>query len=306
MTLKESVYSESTLYTIKKAIFTPALRPAALKCVPSIIFNFFLRQYHAAFLPGRIPVSKVDHSLDEKIPFVPAWVTIYFDFVQFWIRMLAFFIRRYGRKAYAPVRDFIYSMGDLYAFAAEVYTKNLSTTKRPFYIARPRFFMIHMVDPHLMCIPSLHVMIVVYTYKMFSVIAKQLGEEGNLIEQAEEMKKGALAISQAILFIKQHSVNCIPAALYAMTCFSPKIITPEECEKFTNLLFSPAPEADESFQKIRVHPTASPSTKIPEEDQVLIKKHILDLYYRFCDERKTVKEWYEPLVRFLGESPREK
>ena len=303
MLLKDSAYGESTIYAFIKTFFTPAIRPVIGKSLWSIIFNFFLRQFHAAFLPGRIPVTKVDHPLDGKIPFVPSWITIYFDFVQFWIRMLTFFLRRYGRRAFIPVRDFIKSMGDLYAFAAQVYVKNLSTTKRPFYIARPRFFMVHLVDPHLMCVPSLHVMIAIHTYIMFSVIAKQLGAAQNLKEQIKEMEEGALAICQAILFVKQHSVNCLPAALYAMTVFSPELFPPQEAQRFTNLLFSPAPKADISFKKIRVHPSAAPSTKIPQEDQVLIKEHILSLYNQFYAEGKTAKIWHEPILKFLREYP---
>ena len=211
----ESVYSESTAYGIIKSIFTPFLRPAFCKCVPSIFFNFFLRQYHGAFF-RRIPISSVDHPLDEKIPFVPSWVTIYLDFVQYWIRMLSFFLRRYGRRAFVPVRDFILSMGELYAYAAEIYSKNFSTTKRPFYIARPRFFLIHLVDPHLMCIPSLHVMVVVFAHKMFAKIAKDLGEEEALKSQREArgafsgggempsatVAKGVLKIADVLVALK--------------------------------------------------------------------------------------------------------
>lgn len=294
-----SVYSESWIYAFVQTFFIPAIRPAFCRSVPAILFNFFLRQYHAAFLPGRIPVSKVDHKLDEKVPFAPSWVTIYIDFVHFWIRMLTFFLRRYGRRAYIPVRDFIYSMGRLYVYAAEVYKRNMSTTKRPFYIARPRFLVIHMLDPHLMCIPSLHVMVVIFTYLQFTEIAKKLGAENELKEQALEMKQGALAISQAILFVKQHSVNCIPAALYGVTCFCPDLFPREEAEKFTNLLFSPAPAANEETAGIKVHPCRAPSTIIPQEDQAQIKSHILSLYCRFLEERKTAKEWYEPILKFL-------
>jgi len=305
MKINDSVYSESSAYALIKSVFSPFLRPAFCKAVPSIFYNFFLRQYHAAFFPGRIPVTKVDHQLDKKIPFVPSWITIYLDFVQFWVRMLSFFVRRYRRKSFIPVRDFITSMGNLYAFAAEVYSKNLSTTKRPFYIARPRFLLIHLLDPHLMCIPSLHVMIAVHTYTMFSVIAKQLGEEENLNDQIEEMEQGALAISRAILFVKQHSVNCIPAALYAMTCFNPGVFTPQEAERFTSLLFSPAPGKNITLEncnvplRSKVHPSASPSTVIPEADLSLIKSHILSLYSRFLEEKKTAVNWYDPLLIFL-------
>jgi len=297
----DSVYSENWLYAFFMSMLTPALRPAFNKSVPSIFFNFFLRQYHAAFLKGRIPVSQVDHELDKKIPFVPSWVTIYIDFVHFWIRMLTFFLRRFRRKAYKPIRDFIYSMGDLYAYAAQVYKRNMSTTKRPFYIARPRFFVIHLLDPHLMCIPSLHVMVVIHTYLQFIEISKKLGKADVFKEQIEEMKHGALAISQAILFVKQHSVNCLPAALYGMTCFSPGVFPPEEAEKFTALLFSAPPDKSTQLPGCRVHPAASPRTIISSEDQKEIKSHILTLYYRFLEEGKTAKNWYDPILKFLKE-----
>jgi len=301
MSRKDSVYGENWLYAFFNSILIPALRPAFCKTVPSILYNFFFCQFRAAFLPGRIPVTKVDHALDGKIPFVPSWVTIYLDFVHFWIRMIAFFLRRFKRKAHAPLRDFIYSIGDLYVFAADVYKKNMSTTKRPFYIARPRFFVIHLMDPHLMCVPSLHVMVVIHTYLQFVEMAKKLGEYEKLKEQALEVKQGALAICQAILFVKQHSVNCIPAAMYAMTRFCPELFPPKEAEDFANLLFSPAPYADEAVKKNRVHPAAAPLTKINEEDKARIKAHIISLYNRFLEEGKTSKTWEEPLLKFLRE-----
>jgi len=301
MVFKDSVYSESTLYAFMKSIFTPALRPAFNKVIKSIFYNFFFCQYKNKLLSGRLPKTQVDHALDEKIPFTPSWVSIYIDFTQFWIRLLSFFIRHYGRKAFIPIRDFIYSMGDLYEYAAAVYRKNLSTTKRPFYIARPRFFMIHLLDPHLFCIPSLHVMVVIRAYTMFSVIAKQMGDEQKLKEQALEMKAGALAISQAILFVKQHSVNCIPAALYAMTNFCGDLFPPDEAENFTSLLFSDykAKGAD-TPKSCRVHPGASPKIELSEPDKERIKKHILKLYYAFLEEQKTSKSWEDPLLNFLS------
>jgi hypothetical protein len=297
-----SVYDESPSYAFLKSFFVPSLRPAFCISVPSIFYNFFFRQYRAAVLPGRIPVNAVDHPLDEKIPFVPSWVTIYLDFIGFWVRMLSFLLRRYRRRAYAPVKDFILSIGKLYAYAADVYKKNLSTTKRPFYIARPRFFLIHLTDPHLMCIPSLHVMVVIRTYTGFAVIAKSLGESEELKEQVLEMKYGALAISRAILFVKQHSVNCIAASLYAMTCFDAVLFPPKEADAFTGLLFTPAPSFGGSHGGN--HPSAAPNMLLPEADQAAIKSHILGLYRRFLSEREPAKSWDEPLVNFMRSHPR--
>jgi hypothetical protein len=301
-----SVYDESAFYPFIKTMSVPSLRPVAIRCIARIFFNFFLRQYHAAWL-RRVPVSRVDHPLDLKVPFVPSWVTIYLDFIFFWFRMLTFLLRRYGRRVYTEAGNFIASMGRLYAFAAESYRKNFSTTDRPFYIARPRFFLIHLLDPHLMCIPSLHVMVVIHTYTKFANIVRSLGEADLLRAQIEEMKQGALAITQAILFVKQHSVNCIPAALYAMTCFDEKLFPPEDAEAFVALLFGKAPPVPSGARlpaNYRVRPWASPRTTLPPGDIAEIKAHIVGLYRRFLVEGKNARSWEKPLLDFMRPLPR--
>jgi hypothetical protein len=302
-----SVYDESEGYAIVKTLCIPSLRPATLRCVASIFSNFFCRQYYAAWLPGRVPVSRVDHPLDLKIPFVPAWVTIYLDFVCFWVRMLSFLLRVYGRRAFDAIRNFIVSMGNLYAFAAETYRVNFSTTNRPFYIARPRFLLIHLVDPHLMCIPSLHVMVVIRAWTSFAAILRSLGDAGRFAPQIEEMRQGALVITQAILFVKQHSVNCVAAALYAITRFEPELFPPEEAEAFTMRLFDKPPPAAVSGRPLanaRLRPSAAPRTTIPPADAAAIKAHIINLYRTFLAEGKTAKTWQEPLLNFLRKQPR--
>jgi len=301
------VYDESPVYTFVKTLCVSSLRPAVLRCIASIVYNFFFRQYRAALLPGRAPVSRVDHPLDLKIPFVPSWVTIYLDFVMFWIRMLSFLLHSYGRRAYDAAREFIVSMGRLYAFAAQTYQKNFSTTDRPFYIARPRFLVIHLFDPHLMCVPSLHVMVVVWTYKKFEAILRSFNDAGRRSAQIEEMKQGALAITHAILFVKQHSVNCIAAALYAMTRFDGELFPPEEAEAFIKQLFWEAPpprlQTGHLPANYKVRPWAAPRTKIPAADASIIREHITSLFRRFLEEGKTAQEWEAPLLNFMRQHP---
>ena len=283
------IANESVPLTFIRVLGSPHLRVAALRCIASIFKNFFFLQTRASFLPGRIPVSRVDHPLDSKIPFLPAKVYIYLDFVAFWVRSLGFLIRTCGRRALEPVRNFLETMGALYAYAAEVYGKNLSTTNRPFYIAHPRFLLIHAADPHLMCIPSLHVMVVIRTYTLFREIAKNLGEEVRFACQAEELRHGALAITEAVLYVKQHSVNCISAAMYAMTCYDPRLFPPEEAECFVSGIFR--------------------DTKTPgKEDGDLIRDHILSLYRRFLTQKEAAGyssngHWTKPLLDFLKGLP---
>ena len=299
-----SVYDETVAYAFYRAMTLPDLRPVTLKCIASIFYNFFFRQFRAAYLPGRAPVSQVDLPLDKKIPFTPSWVTIYLDFVPFWIRMVAFLLRKYGRKAHNALMDFISSMGKLYAYAAGVYKKNFSTTVRPFYIARPRFFLIHMVDPHLMCIPSLHVMIAIRTYTKFMQIMKGFGDDKTCAAQIEEIRQGALAITRAILYIKQHSINCISAALYAMTCYDPELFTQEDAEAFTAELFSgKQPKAEPGRKLIAEHPASAPRSTIKADDANEIQGHIIGLFRRFLSEKKETENWDEPLMKFLREMP---
>jgi len=280
----EQIARESVPMSFIRVLGKPHLRTTGLRCIASIFRHFFFLQYRSAFLPGRIPVTKVDNPLDKKIPFLPGKVNIYLDFVAFWVRTVGFLLRRFGRRAQEPVRYFLETMGQLYASAAEVYIKNLSTTERPFYIKRPKFLLIHLADPHLLCIPSLHVMIVIRTYTLFRKMAKSLGEEKNFTAQAEELRQGALAITEAVLYIKQHSVNCIPAAMYAMTKFDPGLFPPEEAERFASGIFQ--------------------SSNLPgkaEADEV--REYILTLYRRFLAQGDDSANWTEPLLDFLKELP---
>jgi len=279
-----SIAEESVPLTIIRVLGSPYLRITALRCIASIFRNFFFLQSRAAFLPGLIPVSRADHPLDSRIPFLPDKVNTYLDFVAFWVRSLGFLLRTFGRRTLEPARNFLESMGALYAKAAEVYGKNLSTTDRPFYIERPRFFLIHAMDPHLMCIPSLHVMVVIRTYTLFREILKSIGEEELYLSQADELYRGALAITEAVLYIKQHSVNCIPAAMYAMTRFDPRLYPPGEAEHFVADLFSEA-------------------NKPAKADADEIRQHILSLYHRFLAEGETASDWKTPLLDFLRELP---
>ncbi|MDR0669201.1 MAG: hypothetical protein LBF95_03880 [Treponema sp.] len=271
------------------------LRPSLRRCVGSIFYNFFFRQYRANLArrlntAGRLPVSAVDHELDGLIPFSPGWVVVYLDFVGLWVRMLGSLLERFGERSWNAVAEFLDDMGRLYRFAAMVYQKNLSTTARPFYIRRFRFFLIHLFDPHLMCVPSLHVMVVILTYTRFRRFLTELGEDADRSPQARECRGGALDIVEAILYVKQHSVNCVAAAMYAMTRFDRTCFPPEEADDFVSRLFS-----GES-------PRTAALPRIGDEAAAAIRRHILDLYRRFLsrgEEGGGTGGWEKPLLEFL-------
>lgn len=262
-----------------RILANPGLRKIALRCTASIFYHFFFLQYQAALFPRRARVSPVDHPLDRDIPFRPWRVGTYLDFTAFWIRCASFLLSHYGRRAIGAAGDFIVSIGRLYSFAAGVYTRNFSTTARPRYYRHPRFALIHALDPHLMCIPSLHVMLVIRSYTAFRAHLRALGGEARFAAQIESCRLWALDITEAVLYVKQHSVNCVSAAMYAMTRFDPLLFPPDEAEAFAADLFT-AP--------------ASPPAR------EAIREYITVLYRRFLEEGKNAKDWAEPLLAFLA------
>ena len=210
---------------------------------------------------------------------------MYLDFVPFWIRTVGFLLKRYGKAATAAGADFVETMGRLYLYAGEVYRENLSTTRRPRCFKNPRFILIHVTDPHLMCVPSLHVMVVVRCYTKFKAIVRTFGEEAALESQIQELFRGALAITESILFVKQHSVNCIAAAMYAMTRYDAALFPPEEAERFASELYRTAAE-------------------LTPQDAEAVRSHIIGLYRKFLAEGSQSTDWRKPLLDFLAETRR--
>jgi hypothetical protein len=127
-------------------------------------------------------------------------------------------------------------------------------------------------------------MVMIRSYTGFTAIIRQLGDEEALAPRLLEVRRGALAITEAILYVKQHSVNCIAAAMYAMSRFDPSF-PPGEAEAFASGLFTgPGP--------------------ISPEDRAAVRDHILGLYRRFLKEGENAVSREEPLLRYLRALPK--
>jgi hypothetical protein len=259
-------------------IRNPELRPVGLSCVKSLCADFFGLQHRLALHP-HIPIYAVDHPLDARIPFIPEQVGVYLTFVRFWVQLLGSLLRTYGDIAVEPVKEFVATMKKLYRFAAVVYTKALSTTARPRPRGKARFMLIHMTDPHLFCVPSLHIMVVISTYTQFREIARRLAVEDELAADIDTVRNGALAIAESVLYVKQHSINCVTAALYAMTRFDGRLFPQEEAIRFAQALFS--------------------KSDLDALDKKAIITSMIDLYLEFCAEGEGAESWEEPLLNFL-------
>ncbi|MDR2509349.1 MAG: hypothetical protein LBC77_01750 [Spirochaetaceae bacterium] len=270
------------LFSIMKIFSYHVLWKDALDCFFSIFNNFFTLQFKAVLRKKHIRVSFVDHPLDGRIPFKPEWVRIYMDFSSFWVRIAAFLLDEFDREAIPAVRDMLTSMNAIYKAAAGISRENFSTTVRPRYWRTPSFMLIHIFDPHLMCVPSLHVMVTLCARVKFSKALEALGAAERFKEEREEVRIKTVLIIESILYVKQHSVNCVPAALYTLTSLDKEAFNPAALRAFIEELFL---EPDDiSLETVRD-----------------IKNHIVSLYEQFVSEGVLAKSWQAPLLSFLKE-----
>lgn len=263
---------------VVRALPHPRLVGAILRFVGTVLKDFFALQFAVRLGLRKVPVVNVDHPLDEQIPFRPELIGPYLDFIAFWIRPLGWIARRFGTRAFARhAVAYLRLIRRCYAEAADVYRAGMTTTRRPRYF-RGRFLAIHLFDPHLLCVPSLHVMICVLTYTFYRRAFAALGAtpaEADALDA--ELFDGAVAITESVLYIKQHSVNCLPAAFYAMTRLTPAEVTPGEIDRFVAHLF-----ADDQLD-------AAPA----------IRAHVLAGYERLVSEGAADADWQATVQRYV-------
>ncbi len=248
-----------------------------------VAFDFFLLQFMVKWGWRKVEIINVDHELDEKVPFVPELAPIYLDFIHFWVRPLGLLIRKNRKKALGYVVEFLHTISDIYGQAATFYKYKMTTTKRPTAeeYRDKNFDGIRRVDPHYLCVPSLHIAVVVFTYAYF----KDVFEKGDFSEEEKqqynnELFNGAIEIGETVLYVKQHSVNCIPAALYMMTDAIAGLFSIEDAIVFIDALFAE-------------------QTNITKAAKKEINIHLHHLFEQLLLEGKYEDHWLEPLKRWL-------
>ncbi len=263
-------------------LFTrPDTIPTTFRFWIPVFRTYFGLQYKRKWGISKTPIVHVDHELDQKIPFRADKVHIYMHFINMWVKSLSMLIHQFGAKdGCVYCREWLKVLTKIYHESARIYKFRLSTMERPKY-HKGKFFWIHALDPHLLCVPSLHIAIIASCYAYF----RNLFKRGNFSDKEEflwttELYNDAVEIAESVLYVKQHSVNCVPAALYMVTILFPDIFTPNDATNFINDLFLSAND-------------------ISAEDKATIKAHISFMYERFLLEGAGEDDWTEPVKRWL-------
>lgn len=254
------------------------------KLIFTVLRNFFFLQFSVKFKIRKIPVVHVDHPLDLKIKFTPDKVEDYLEFVDFFIRPVSLLIYRLPRSEYRmDVSDYMGRLRDCYYNASLVYRKSMSTTYRPKHVKHKGFGTIHAFDPHFLCVPSLHIVLVCLTWKYVERIIDRLGfSEETKKALCDEAFRTAVSISESVLYIKQHSVNCIPAALYLLCVTQGDVFKIEDAVRLIDALFVKCED-------------------ISDEDRRQIRSYIEFMFDRFLLEGLSQDKWIDSIVRWLSE-----
>jgi hypothetical protein len=252
--------------------------PALLRYLGVVIRDFFLIQYRVRWGLTKAVVVPVDHPLDALVPFRPDQAARYLSFITHWIRPLSMALRRYpGKRGLRLCRDFLTLLTVTYTEAARVYRFRMSTTVRP-PCGDPLVRRLRRIDPHLLCVPSLHVAILTLTWAYWRDVLKSEGAEGRAMIDA--LWAGGVDIAQSVLYVKQHSVNCISAALHMTASLVPALFTPADAAAFIAALFREAPD-------------------IPPDAQEALRGYMQGLFERFQDESDAHGDWAESVKEWL-------
>ena len=271
---------------IAAALARPALGLAGLRLALEALRSFFLPQFENALFRRRAVVS-VDHPLDERVPFDPSRVGTYLEFVKLWIGSLYYLLKRSGPSDIGAFVDYADAIRDLSADAGSVYRRVHTTTDRPSGDDGLRFALIRTVDPHLNCVPSLHVLIVVSNWKIALATAERIGQGRELALWVERLRLEAVAITESVLFVKQHSLNCVGVSLYYLRRRFPRL-SEEEVKVFVADLF--ATEAGRG--------PLSPETARELRQAILAVYRSLDDAYLARPEAG----WRAPILEFIREA----
>jgi hypothetical protein len=223
-----------------------------LALIGNALLHFFLPQFASRLRPHLRPVATLSHPLDRDIPFRPREVVAYLGYMTFWFKTLRWLYDRIGPAA---LPDILRSMDEvlrLYREAGAIYRRCSSTTStRPPLPGHPYFALIYLVDPHLACIPSLHILLICHNEIDAARILRRHGlAAADSRKFLDAVRDEAKRITETVLAVKQHSVVDVAPTLFLLTALFPDFRR-KEVRAFVGRLFRDWPRPEAYKQSLR-------------------------------------------------------
>ncbi len=277
----EAVLHGNIPYIVVLALFDFKVLVKSFSFIFTVLRRFFIDQFMYKLKPGKVPVKNIEHPLDAFIPVRYETAELYLSFIQIWVSALSYFRHIFGPDFNASIVEFLGGLSRCYTDAASIYARCLSTTRRPETAPNPRLAFVYAVDPHLFCVPSIHVLIVCYTYGKIAELLERRGVKKEYLPEIAALRSRAIAITESILYVRQHSLNCIPTALSMLPDFLPSY-TNQESRAFLAELFA----HDEG---------------ISDEKRTEVLSYMSDLFERMISHESPADTPYSHMVDFLME-----
>lgn len=218
-------------YPFGKAVFSilyllrfPIAYPLLLRACWTIWWDFFWTQYDLVLGLRKRNVTDISHPSDQKIRFYPEAISIYMRFIDLPLGALVVLLKhqkksgttiQQRKKCNTVMNDVLVGFEKAYAAAAAVYKPFPTTTPRPNTQHYPKVKWVYALDPHTNCLPSLHIIISAYTYAFVCHF------DSDKSKFSQQVWDEAVAIGASVLWVKQHSIHCLPAALVLLEEIEP-------------------------------------------------------------------------------------
>ena len=254
----------------------------------TIMKDFFLLQFFQKIRFKKKNVIFVDTELDDEIPFIAEKVYPYMSFVNFFVCPISMMIKKSGfKKASKDINDYLDFLAAIYSNASKIYRQTFTTTKRPKVKGNKLFTLIKIFDPHLCCVPSIHVAISAGVWAWFRNYFKT--SQNRTYDDSEkilaELRAKGLEIAESVLFVKQHSINCVPMSLYMLTA-----ITDADFFSITDAQIF----IDELFK-------TTGTDIISEKSKKAILEHFHFIYEKSLLEQFYDDNWTQTIIRWLAD-----
>jgi hypothetical protein len=229
------------------------LRRKGIRLLRAALREFFLPQFQSRLFPGTRPVAVMSHPADDSLPFVPGLFHRYLAYIKVWLSTLSSLYETYGKIVFEDIEEMMLDVIRLYEVSGQVYRRCQSTTtsRRP-APTNPYFLLIAAFDPHLHCIPSLHVLTICYNFHRTRQITKRIDPGGAYgCRLTARTYSAALRITEAILLVKQHSLLDIGPSLFLLSRIFPDFDAGEIRRFVADLFTDPSLIDRPTAQRIR-------------------------------------------------------
>jgi hypothetical protein len=219
------------------------LRRWGMRVLSAAVREFFLPQFQSRLRRGLRPVAVVSHPLDDTLPFLPRYFRRYLGYFTVWLKTMGCLYRIYGNPVLGDVEEMMRDIVLLYRASGWVYRRCQSTTPTRYTAAgNPHFLLVYLFDPHLHCVPSLHVLTICRNYHRTGETVRRFGGDSSAGSRlAAESYREALRITEATLLVKQHSLLDIGPSLFLLSELFPRY-DDRQVRSFVSALFAGQPE----------------------------------------------------------------